>query len=70
MKNLDIICYLLVLIGAINWGLIGIFDFNLVDFLFAKTFIDKVVYTLVGASAVYLVLGHNSIKARCCRKGA
>ncbi|MEL7431894.1 MAG: DUF378 domain-containing protein [Chlamydiota bacterium] len=68
MKNLDVLCYLLVLIGALNWGLIGIFHFNLVDFIFGKTFIDKIIYALVGISAVYLILGHNNIKGRCCSK--
>ena len=45
--------YILVLIGALNWGLIGVFDFDLVAKLFGEmTFLTKLVYDLVGISAV------------------
>lgn len=68
MKTLDAVCYLLVLIGALNWGLVGIFNFNLVELIFARFLIERIVYVLVGVSAVYLILSHNSIKMRCCSK--
>ncbi|MGL5258671.1 MAG: DUF378 domain-containing protein [Lachnospiraceae bacterium] len=45
-----------VMIGAINWGLIGIFQFNLVSFLFGDmTWLSRIVYTLVGICGLYLV---------------
>lgn len=45
--------YTLVLIGALNWGLIGIFNFDLVAFLFGEmTALTRIVYTLVGLSAI------------------
>ena len=47
------ICLVFVIIGAINWGLIGLFDFNLVDTIFeAGSILSKVIYTLVGVSGL------------------
>ena len=53
MNFLRYFAYSLVLIGALNWGLIGLFDFNLVSTIFGDmTFLSRTVYTLVGASAI------------------
>ena len=54
MKAIDVIALILVIIGAINWGLIGIFNFNLVDTLFGvmSTF-SRIIYTLVGISGLW-----------------
>ena len=56
MGNMEIIfkiCLVFVIIGAINWGLIGLFDFNLVDTIFeAGSILSKVIYTLVGVSGL------------------
>lgn len=48
------VALLLVIIGAINWGLIGILGFDLVAFLFSgqTSIISRIVYTLVGVSGV------------------
>lgn len=44
------------IIGALNWGLIGIFQFNLVALLFGNmTWLSRVVYTLVGICGLYLI---------------
>lgn len=49
--------YALVLVGALNWGLVGFFDFDLVAKLFGEmTFVTKLVYDLVGISAVVSVI--------------
>lgn len=55
MKNvLDIIAMILVLIGGLNWGLVGAFGFNLVDAIFGVgSIVSDVVYILVGISAIY-----------------
>jgi uncharacterized membrane protein YuzA (DUF378 family) len=54
MKLLDTIALLLVIIGAINWGLIGFFDFNLVATLFGEmTTFSRIVYALVGIAGLY-----------------
>lgn len=53
----DWIAYVLVLVGALNWGLVGLFEFNLVETLFGDmTTLARIVYSLVGVSALYLVL--------------
>ena len=52
--------YLLVLIGALNWGLIGLFNFNLVTALFGEmTLLTQIIYILVGlASIVSLITSY------------
>ena len=55
MSPLDWIALVLVLIGALNWGLIGIFNFNLVSTLFGDmSTLSRTVYIVVGVSAVYV----------------
>lgn len=54
MKTLGRITLILIVIGGINWGLIGFFEFNLVDFLFGSfSIISRIIYALVGISSVY-----------------
>lgn len=56
MKVIDTIALLLVIIGAINWGLIGLFNFNLVDAIFGTmSAISKIIYTLVGISGIWCI---------------
>lgn len=44
------------IIGALNWGLVGIFRFNLVALIFGEmTWLSRVVYTLVGICGLYLI---------------
>ena len=53
METLQKICLVLTIIGAINWGLIGILDLNVVSLLFGeKTVISNIVYTLVGIAGI------------------
>ncbi len=54
MKIIDKIALILIIIGAINWGLIGLFRFNLVEFLFGDmTLLARIVYSLVGISGLW-----------------
>jgi len=54
MKTLDYIALILVVIGAINWGLIGFFSFDLVKAIFGDmTLVTRIVYSLVGVSGLY-----------------
>lgn len=59
MKNLttlDWVTLVLVVVGAINWGLIGFFNFDLVATIFGNmTLITRVIYGLVGLSGLYLL---------------
>lgn len=57
MNAADNVSMLLVLVGGLNWGLVGFFQWNLVDKIFGiDSGIARVVYALVGLAAVYLVL--------------
>ena len=53
MKTVDVIALLLVIVGAINWGLVGVAHFDLVKFVFGATILGSIVYTLVGLAGVY-----------------
>jgi uncharacterized membrane protein YuzA (DUF378 family) len=54
MKHLNLVAMLLVLIGGLNWGLVGIFNYNLVTSLLGDaSMMTKVVYGLVGICALY-----------------
>ena len=56
MKAIDYIVLVLVIIGAINWGLIGFFNFNLVSFLFGSmTWLSRIIYAIVGICGIYLL---------------
>lgn len=64
MKIVHMIMFLLVIIGALNWGLIGLFDFNLIHAVFLHfANAEKVVYALVGAAGIVLIITHK----RDCR---
>lgn len=54
---MDRLSLLLVIIGAINWGLIGLFQFDLVAFLFGgqAALISRVLYTIIGAAGVWSI---------------
>ena len=69
MKNLDVIAAALVIIGALNWGLAGVFHLDLVATVFGMKFgetsaLSSVVYGLVGLSGLYQALTWNSIQRR------
>jgi hypothetical protein len=51
----DWIALVLIIIGGINWGLVGLFDFNLVTFIFGRTALTTIVYILVGLAALYSI---------------
>jgi len=56
MKVIDLIALILVIVGAINWGLIGLFGFNLVDTLFGvASALSRIIYTLVGISGIWCI---------------
>ena len=56
MKILDTIALTLVIIGAVNWGLIGFFEFDLVAALFGEmTAFSRIIYCLVGIAGLYAI---------------
>lgn len=55
-KALDYTALTLAIIGAVNWGLIGFFDFNLVASLFGgMSWLSRIIYGLVGLCGIYLI---------------
>lgn len=58
MKALHMVSFTLVIVGAINWGLVGLLDFNLVTAIFGALGVEKLVYILVGAAGVVLAATH------------
>jgi len=70
LNGLTWVALILTVVGGLNWGLVGLFGFDLVKWLFVDTLniavLARVVYVVVGISAVYLLV------ACCCAcsKGA
>ena len=58
MRIVNIIAYILVIVGAVNWGLFGLFNVNLVSSVFsgARTAGSIIVYTLIALAALWLIL--------------
>jgi hypothetical protein len=62
MKVLKTIAFILLIIGGLNWGLVGLFNFDLVAAIFkAMSIVSRVIYVLVGLSAVYVIAAYKSI---------
>lgn len=61
-RALDCTALTIAIIGAINWGLVGLFRFNLVSFLLGDmTWLSRVVYGLVGLSGLYLLTFYSQV---------
>ena len=56
LSSFDVIAIILVIVGGLNWALVGIFNFDLVAAIFGDmSVVSRIVYTLVGIAAVYLL---------------
>ncbi len=68
MKVIDVIAIVLILIGGLNWGLVGIFDINLVTLIFGMgSGISRLIFALVGLSTIYKIFFWQHIHARWCK---
>ena len=58
MRTLNILTLVLVIVGAVNWGLVGLFQFDLVAALFGgqQAALSRIVYTLVGVAGLYQLI--------------
>jgi uncharacterized membrane protein YuzA (DUF378 family) len=59
MRIASIIAFCLVIVGALVWGLIGFFNFNLVAYLFGASsvaMVSRIIYSVVGLSALWLII--------------
>lgn len=71
MKVLHMIAFILVIIGALNWGLVGAFQFNLVmKILGGMPWLENLVYILVGLSGILLAVTHKSTCKMCASSPA
>jgi uncharacterized membrane protein YuzA (DUF378 family) len=66
MRKLDVIAAVLVVVGGLNWGLVGLLNFDLVQALlgWSGALLPALVYTLVGLAALYQAMGWKSIQRR------
>ena len=69
MKNIDVLAAVLLVIGGLNWGLVGLLHFDLVATIFGLKFgetsmLSSVVYLLVGLAAVYQAVSWKGIQRR------
>lgn len=67
-KYLQTICLSLAIIGGINWFLIGLFDLNIVNYMFGSlSFIEKSIYILVGIASIYSISIFGIICRHLCK---
>ena len=65
MKNLDVLVSVLLVIGGLNWGLVGLANFDLVASIFGSgASVSRMVYALVGLSAIYQAIQWKAIQRR------
>ncbi|MDX1661367.1 MAG: DUF378 domain-containing protein [Gemmatimonadota bacterium] len=65
MKTLDVVVAVLLVVGGLNWGLVGLFGFDLVAALLGDgSVLSRTVYSVVGLAAVYQGLGFRAIQDR------
>lgn len=58
MKALHMVAFILLVVGGLNWGLVALFNLNLVETVFGGMGLSNIVYILVGVSAVYIAATH------------
>lgn len=64
MKYLNVLTLTIAIIGAVNWGLIGAFQWNLVETLFGTgTWFTRIIYILVGLSGLYLIVLYPNVSS-------
>ena len=64
-RAIDVIAFILLVVGGLNWGLVGFFGFNLVEAIFGTMSpASRIVYALVGLAAIYEIFMWRSIQHR------
>lgn len=56
MNILTRVCLWIAIVGALNWGLVGLFNFNLVSFIFGASIFTQIIYIIVGLAGVWIAL--------------
>lgn len=66
-KFLDVLAMILVIIGALNWGLVGLFHFNVIAMLFGDMgLVTRVIYIVVGLAGLWMIYAGLS----CCKSSS
>ena len=69
MKILHIITFILLIIGGLNWLLVGVFDLDLVAKIFGEmAVLSRIIYILVGLSAIIVLVTHKKSCKQCVSK--
>lgn len=64
-KPVDVVAYVLIIVGALNWGLVGFFNFNLVAWLFGEmSTLSRIIYALVGLAGIYGIVALPGMRRR------
>jgi hypothetical protein len=65
MKKVDVVAMVLLTVGGLNWGLVGLANFDLVAAIFGQmSVVSRLVYVVVGLSAAYEIFGWKAIQKR------
>lgn len=57
MRAINLVTLLLIIVGGLNWGLVGLFNFNLVSAIFGDmSALSRIIYVLVGLSAIWQIM--------------
>jgi uncharacterized membrane protein YuzA (DUF378 family) len=64
MRKFDIATSILLFIGAINWGFIGLFDFNFILVFVENELAVRLIYTLIAVAAIYRAVYYKSVRTR------
>ena len=68
MKWLHMVAFLLMVVGAVTWGTVALFQFNVVDMVFGVgSQLGQMVYVLVGASGLYMLATHKNDCKTCSK---
>lgn len=68
MRRVDQVVMALLILAGINWGLWGLFEFNLIYYVFGKDWINRLVYVILGFCGVYYLVGFKNIATRWASK--
>jgi uncharacterized membrane protein YuzA (DUF378 family) len=69
MKIIDVIAAILLLFGGLNWGLIGVADFNVIMWVFiAMSNVQHLLYICMGLAALWVIIQHKGIRRRWAKK--
>ena len=61
---LDVVCLILIIIGAVNWGLIGFFSLDIISVIFGNMcMISRIIYAVVGIAGIYSLVLFWKLKA-------